>query len=932
MSDRAVLLAKKPEAKKENSRLQQNTDYSQRMDSSADRILFLQRTTGNQVVQRLIKSGSLQAKLKIGQPGDIYEQEADQIAQVVTRMPESHLQRAPEKEQAQEEETPAKSQKTPDAKTIRTISAIALAETDPQRTSQQEVAVAWIYYNRWLAGGEEGFHASSAYLNKHKDGLFMIWMTALDDGEYADVTRERAISIDQLNEDIEKFNKEKKTSISLVTTVAGYVEHLALSKKAREIQSKVEAALKEPSKNPYIGWQGQGSREDIDRPDNPWIMVRHYIRLRNNNSKLPAIVKVLPAKQVKNYTIIFNLNEIENYFGKDKPKKVPKLTDDELIKAAQVDQPEIKSWAQTEIQKSSTGAGITQARIVGDSTESNVTSGIEKSIRQMSGQGRELDHGIRYRFEPLFGADFRDVHVHTGHEADLLNRSLQARAFTIGTNIFFRDGEFNPQTSQGNELLAHELTHVVQQNGRTWIHRQTSTPTTPPAKSESKQEEKPFAWAEKAARERLFDVENIKKLEKEQLENLLKSAKLPIEMNISSFTAAEQDKKPDDVLVLKAGSADTGKEEYLRFKSSGLLAVQKIQYPKKGKPIEQKLIFFDATGLQVKAQTTYEAQLEAFRQTEIIEKVKTSDVPIVGGVKLKDLGGKIRIEDWEQWGEGGVATQVAPVFVDFLKGVIEGADNKINYIPSEKTRSPEFRKQFDETKTWLSKQVSQWESLKAQKRELECLKSYQSIPPELIAEPQCIPVQLTEGDIQALANKLAFEARDALCCVIAYFLYLKFTGLEKRSFPDFYAEEVRKGIIVLSQSGGLNFVFGSNIWRTGMQFEEGTKQGKKWTAPVTMDKIERLWDSGVRLAISFQDVGKGEPNHYLLIVRIGRKDEWVNMDHTSTTFERRGGPVKWEKVYLLIYDEKAKIKEMTDEAIRALPPQQSAIVKDAEGG
>jgi hypothetical protein len=58
------------------------------MSSPIEHVLFLQRTIGNQAVQRLIKSGTLQAKLRIGQPEDVYEQEADRVADAVMRMPE----------------------------------------------------------------------------------------------------------------------------------------------------------------------------------------------------------------------------------------------------------------------------------------------------------------------------------------------------------------------------------------------------------------------------------------------------------------------------------------------------------------------------------------------------------------------------------------------------------------------------------------------------------------------------------------------------------------------------------------------------------------------------------------------------------------------------------------------------------------------------
>lgn len=80
--------AKKPEAAKENRTPQTHkSNYSQSVNSSIDRILFLQRTIGNQAVGRLIISGALQAKLEVNEPGDIYEQEADLIADQLMAMP-----------------------------------------------------------------------------------------------------------------------------------------------------------------------------------------------------------------------------------------------------------------------------------------------------------------------------------------------------------------------------------------------------------------------------------------------------------------------------------------------------------------------------------------------------------------------------------------------------------------------------------------------------------------------------------------------------------------------------------------------------------------------------------------------------------------------------------------------------------------------------
>jgi hypothetical protein len=92
-----------------------------------------------------------------------------------------------------------------------------------------------------------------------------------------------------------------------------------------------------------------------------------------------------------------------------------------------------------------------------------VTDEIESRIEGQRGGGRGLPDSAREFFEPRFGQDFSGVQIHTGKEADMLNRQLDARAFTTGSDIFFRDGEYNPESSGGRELLAHELAHVIQQ-------------------------------------------------------------------------------------------------------------------------------------------------------------------------------------------------------------------------------------------------------------------------------------------------------------------------------------------------------------------------------------------------------------------------------------------------------------------------------------
>ncbi len=90
---------------------------------------------------------------------------------------------------------------------------------------------------------------------------------------------------------------------------------------------------------------------------------------------------------------------------------------------------------------------------------------ISGHLRQARGGGRQLDDSTRSFMESRFGRDLSQVRVHTDPRADTLNRRLKARAFTNGNDIYFRQGQYDSARSDGLKLLAHELTHVVQQRG-----------------------------------------------------------------------------------------------------------------------------------------------------------------------------------------------------------------------------------------------------------------------------------------------------------------------------------------------------------------------------------------------------------------------------------------------------------------------------------
>jgi len=79
--------------------------------------------------------------------------------------------------------------------------------------------------------------------------------------------------------------------------------------------------------------------------------------------------------------------------------------------------------------------------------------------------GSKMDNQTRLEMEMGFGADFSNVNIHTDENAVQLSQELEAQAFTHGNDVYFNKGKYNPDSNQGKHLLAHELTHTIQQNG-----------------------------------------------------------------------------------------------------------------------------------------------------------------------------------------------------------------------------------------------------------------------------------------------------------------------------------------------------------------------------------------------------------------------------------------------------------------------------------
>jgi len=273
MAERVQLTAKASEAKKENS---------------------ASRTIGNQAVQRLIKSGALQAKLKIGQPGDRYEQEADRVAEQVMQMPEPRVQRQPIEEEEEE-------------------------QIQTKQVTEQ--------------------------------------ITPL------------------VQRQVEEEEEEQVQTKPVTGQIAPLVQRQVVEEEEEQVQTK-----------PVTG----------------------------------------------QFTPLVQRQDEEE----EELRKQPIEEEEDLQ------------------------AKTTSGRIPG------VQPNIESNIQSLKGGGQPLSENDRAFFESRFGRDFSQVRVHADTQAAETARGMNARAFTVGNNVVFGGDESQLASSSSQHLLAHELVHVVQQEGQ----------------------------------------------------------------------------------------------------------------------------------------------------------------------------------------------------------------------------------------------------------------------------------------------------------------------------------------------------------------------------------------------------------------------------------------------------------------------------------
>ena len=170
---------------------------------------------------------------------------------------------------------------------------------------------------------------------------------------------------------------------------------------------------------------------------------------------------------------------------KEKPQRQVDEPEQGIQRQAEEEEEEIQRETESEEteadirrQQDESDEGTISTRNDGAGTASG---GAAQAAKAVSSGGRPMTSSERASFEPHFGRDFSGVRLHDSPQAGAAAKRINAKAYTLGNNIAFAPGQYSPGSKQGQHLIAHELTHVVQQGAANTIRRAAPKPTPLPS-------------------------------------------------------------------------------------------------------------------------------------------------------------------------------------------------------------------------------------------------------------------------------------------------------------------------------------------------------------------------------------------------------------------------------------------------------------------
>jgi outer membrane protein OmpA-like peptidoglycan-associated protein len=386
----------------------------------------LQRNVGNRALNSLLRSFPVQAKLTIGQPNDTYEREADRVADQVMRMPDGT---------ASATQGISKGIDRISRFTAATSSFLQRAAVHDGRILDEGSCADLVAGSRWICcDPENGFERKG----KTKDI------------EGTECPSEKFTPIFTCDHDCEK----------------------ALSKQCDDADNWMAI--------PKSRFNNRKCNQDLVICANG-SFTHAYVRDRSEREAW-EVSKAIPAALglSPDFKGVIYGDENDAAFKKDKrchkqqapaPKQgnpkgsstdiQPKLIDGVIQRKCACQEGEQACECKS-------GGNVIQRQPHSQSTSEETSTSFPQVLNR---PGRPLDVSTRNFMESRFGHSFAGVRVHTGEEAAASARAMHAQAYTLGNHIVFGASQYQPSSSSGRRLLAHELTHVVQQNASDTLRR-----------------------------------------------------------------------------------------------------------------------------------------------------------------------------------------------------------------------------------------------------------------------------------------------------------------------------------------------------------------------------------------------------------------------------------------------------------------------------
>ena len=381
----------------------------------------LQEAIGNAATARLFKSGHIQPKLTVSHPEDESEREADRVADQVMRMPEPQssstiLQTKPSIQRAClkcEDELQRKPDFAKD--TLPEEEEVGFLQAKLQSPSAAEAT----HINRSCDHCEDELQRKAQ--PESGEETLLSPKRQPDSTELSKLESARPHSI-QAKVTVSRPGDEYELEADRIADqVMGMSSHRSMSAETSAPQiSRVLAAQRE-----YSQGQKELQREPLTEPD----------------PKSPAEEKAALVKPADDE------GHLQRKVKGEEAEGCTSCEEEEHIQTKE-------------------GAGGTNAGV----------AKVESRIGSMSGGGERLPEPTRKFFENRFGRDFSNVRVHTDSSAIQMNREISARAFTHQEHIYFNAGEYPPTTEKGRHILAHELTHTIQQGAGDDLLQRFSAP------------------------------------------------------------------------------------------------------------------------------------------------------------------------------------------------------------------------------------------------------------------------------------------------------------------------------------------------------------------------------------------------------------------------------------------------------------------------